>query len=393
MFHAVDANWRRNMTKEENWIDKIDKKIPLSIKNLLEVVANIATVVTSAGGIYTIIFNFVTTPTPAEGFWRNMIIIALSVGSGGLLWKLNKNRSKYKRELETLQSDHDKELQTALLAHQDERRIVSKNYYQLMHDYRNVINEMECKYKEGKLTDEFLAITVKKFLENALDYLIETLEKMTRQKISGCVKAVIGGNCKRISYNEAKVNTFVRSHNSEGNRRALDEKDEKGVYIRDNTDFMYIVADDREKNDSIFYQPNLKEYDRQLRSVGKVYKNTTPNWDEYYIGTIVAPIRIASKRLFYLNSQKNKETGKNRRRKGKGQKNNSTYYTLGFLCVDSLSEDAFPIEQKANYSHIVKAYAATFFNILSKNQFYIKRLEEKRNQCNDVITKTDTENK
>lgn len=359
----------------ENYFDKINNKIPNSVKELLDISANFVTVGTSASAIIVMIISWITGKDLSNNLWKNITIFILSIIILIFFYRFMRQRAEHKKEVEELRVVCKNELQAVSEARQKERNIASQKYYQLMHDYRNVINDLEFSYKKGRLTDEALTATVKGFLENALDYLVDTLNEMTGQKVSGCVKAIIGGNSNRISYEDAKVSTFVRSHNTVPARKSLDIRDEQGVLLCDNTDFMDIIAEDRNKNDSVFYQPNLKEYDQQLKMVGKVYKNTTPHWEQYYIGTIVAPIRIASKRLFYLDNEKK---GQTRRR---NKKNVSVYYTLGFLCVDSLSADAFTWEQKENYTYIVKAYASTMFNIMSKNQFYLKRLHDRNNKA------------
>lgn len=358
------------MESKESLLDKINNMIPDSIKQLLGVGGDIATILIPLGSLVGLIFSWFIDNNKPEDYWKNHAIIILSIITGVLFYRLMRQKKTNGKIIHKMQSEHENKLKEMQCIHLRERSIFSQKYYQLLHDYRNVINDMEYSYKKNKLTETELTVLVTHFLENALDYLVDTLKEMTGHEISGCVKAIIGGNCNRISYEDAKVNTFVRSHNTNPARKSLDQQDEEGVLVRENTDFLEIVAEDRSKNDSVFYQPNLKEYAEQLKSIGKVYKNSTPCWDKYYIGTIVAPIRIASKRLFYLNNnQKNV-----RRRKNKN--NNSVYYILGFLCVDSLSEEAFTLEQKDNYTFIVKSYAAEMFNILSKNQFYLKRLHE-----------------
>ena len=358
------------METKENLLDQINNMIPDSIKQLLGLGGNIATILVPLGGLVGLIINWLTDDTKTGDSWKNYAIIVLALITIVLFYRLMRQKMEHSKIIDKMQSKHEEELIELYGIRLRERSIASQKYYQLLHDYRNVINDMEYSYKKRKLTETELTVMVTRFLENALDYLVDTLKEMTGQEISGCVKAIIGGNCNRISYEDAKVNTFVRSHNTNPARKSLDQQDEKGVWLRENTDFLEIVAEDRSRNDSVFYQPNLKEYEEQLKSIGKVYNNSTPHWDKYYIGTIVAPIRIASKRLFYLDNVKN-----NRRRR-KNKKKNSVYYTLGFLCVDSLSEKAFTWEQKDNYTYIVKSYAAAMFNILSKNQFYLKRLHE-----------------
>lgn len=357
------------MKNRENILDKINNGIPDSVRDLLEVAANLFTILAPVGGGLVLLFSWIKGTSLPEDIWKNYVIFVLALVMIFLFYRFVKQKADHRQDMKRVNAQFNTELLKAAELHQKERSVVSQKYYQLMHDYRNVINELEHSYKNGRLTERELTVMVVKFLEDALDYLVETLNNMTGQKVSACVKAIIGGNCKRISYEDAKVKTFVRSKNTDPARRSLDQQDEQGILIRENTDFMYIVAEDRSKGDSVFYQPDLKEYKKQLRAVGKDYLNSTPHWEKYYIGTIVAPIRIASKRLFYLDKGKSKK--KNRK---------SVYYTLGFLCVDSLSENAFTWEQKDNYTYIVKSYAAAMFNILSKNQFYLTRIQENRNR-------------
>lgn len=118
---------------------------------------------------------------------------------------------------------------------------------------------------------------------------------------------------------------------------------------------MDIVSEKRRGNDSSFYQGNLKEFAESLKKIGQKYQNSTENWEDYYIGTIVVPIRIANKRLFYTSEEE-------------------SYNILGFLCADSLSTKAFTEEAKQRNIYYVKAYAALIYNILSKYQFYLKQL-------------------
>lgn len=366
------------MEKKDTILDQINDKIPTSFKNLLPLVTNLITILTSMFNLLVIILSWTVGDFSESETWKNYLILALSIIILTISSRAIKQKAEHNRVLSSEDEKHQMVIHDLNGKHQLERGIVSQKYYQLLHDYRNVINDLEYHYKKGLLTEEQLTVIVTKFLENALDYLVDTLSQMSGQDVSGCVKAIIGGNCERISYENAKVNTFVRSHNTSPARRSLDQKDEEGVLLCDNTDFMDIVAEDRDKCDSVFYQPNLKKYAEQLKKIGKSYKNSTPHWDQYYIGTIVAPIRIASKRLFYLNMSSSKK------RKSKNRKKKSAYYTLGFLCVDSLSENAFGLDQKENYTYIVKSYAATMFNVLSKNQFYLKRLHEKSKEATET---------
>lgn len=347
-----------------NLLDKINNWIPDSVKQLFGLMGNVFTILVPMGSLIGLVISWLTDDTTTGESWKNYAIIVLLILTSVLIYRLIRQNRENSRIQDNIINKYTEKLEKLKTIQLSERNTVSKMYYQLLHDYRNVVNDMEYSYKRGKLTDKELTMMVTSFLENALDYLVTTLKELTGHEISGCVKAIIGGKCNRIPYEDAKVKTFVRSHNTNPARKSLDQQDENGVWLRENTDFLEIVAEDRNNNLSAFYQPNLKVYAEQLKKIGKVYKNSNPHWDEYYIGTVVVPVRIASKRLFYLENNKRK------------RKKKFVYYTLGFLCVDSLSEEAFTWDQKDNYIYIVKSYAATMFNILSKNQFYLTRLHQ-----------------
>ena len=312
-------------------------KIPKSIIGLADFLANILALITIVGGGLAGIVKLVylmLSGKPIEEFpWQWFLIIALSFVL--VMYFIRNQKLKTER--------------------MNERKLVSKKYYELLHDYRNTINEMECYYKKRTLTVESLTLMVKGFLKDGLGCLSDTLTYMTGYEVCSCVKSILGGGFDTIEYRDARVKTFVRSQNTKAERKSYDVNKFEGVKISENTDFMEIVSEDRIGNDSAFYQPNLKEYDMQLRPINKSYQNTTPRWEEYYIGTIVVPIRIANNKLFYTNAEK-------------------SYNTLGFLCVDSMSDKAFSIKQKENYINIVKSYAAMFYNIMNKYKFYLSQL-------------------
>lgn len=318
-------------------LDNAYNKIPDSAIGIVSFAANILAILSiGGGGLFAIvkIILFLISGKPISNIpWHLLLIIALIMIL--LMFIVYMHGQKVK--------------------HMKERKIASQMYYRLLHDYRNTINQLECYYKRNNLTLESLTAITENFLVDALGYLSETLTYMTGYEVSSCVKSIVGGGFARIAYKDARVKTFVRSKNTKNDRKSYDEHVLDGVKISENTDFMDIVSENRIGNDSAFYQTNLKAYDKMLRKIGQEYHNTTPRWDEYYIGTVVVPIRIANKRLFYTQEE-------------------DSYNTLGFLCVDSLSDRAFTVNQKENYTHIVKSYAAVFYNVLSKYQFYLQQL-------------------
>lgn len=218
------------MGKNDNILDKINNKIPNSFKDLLEIGGNLVTIIMPVGGLIWGVVSWLT-GNLAIGTWKNYAIIALSLIIIVVFYRLIRLKSEHKLTIENMENEHQLAIQNFIELYRNERSIVSQKYYQLIHDYRNIINDLECSYKKGKLTDEQLTVMVTRFLENCLDYLVDTLSEMSGQVISGCVKVIIGGNCNRISYEDAKVKTFVRSHNTNPARRSLDQRDEGAFYF------------------------------------------------------------------------------------------------------------------------------------------------------------------
>ena len=101
----------------------------------------------------------------------------------------------------------------------------------------------------------------------------------------------------------------------------------------------------------------MPQYDKDLRKAGKKYRNTTEDYEKYYKGTIVVPIRVNKSHLYYVSE-------------------NSGYDIVGFLCVDSLSTNAFRNAEldKDNNTNIVKSFAAEIYIILNKYNLYLQRI-------------------
>ena len=246
-------------------------------------------------------------------------------------------------------------------------RQISEKYYRLMHDFRNEINQMELYYKdiESGIREwdiELFTTLVSKFLVQGLDNLCEMLQILSgsHKKICGCIKYLYTNETGAINYNNALVKTFVRSRNTDSNRVVLDEKNAgKPIKVSENTDFRTIVNGDQIYNNDVFYKQNLIKYDKQLSKAdpNSHYDNTTEHYEQYYIATIVAPIRVANKRLFYKSE-------------------NADYDLLGFLCVDTLDGHLFTESRRESFTYIVKAYASTFYNMMSKYQYYMMKFAE-----------------
>lgn len=234
--------------------------------------------------------------------------------------------------------------------------VTSVKFHRLTHESRNVFFDTLHSYKTETLTINELNTIYQKYIGNVLDDLCEILNSFTEKEICACVKLfsytekeeVIDKNC-------SKLITFCRSRNSNTNRDNYENRDTKEIFLKDNTDFRDIVDDQKAKD--YFYKADLKKYDKELRKIGDKYRNTNDNWEEYYRGTIVVPIRIEFKRLY-------------------NQKKNDSYHLIGFLCVDSLDTDAFKEEQERYNVNIVKAYADLIYVFFDEYRYYIKRLKK-----------------
>lgn len=244
------------------------------------------------------------------------------------------------------------------------REVFSANYYLFLHDFRNAYFDILKEHKinqSGDKKSRIIALTrdTQTFLTNTLDYLCEILTVNTGQKVSACIKLIENtGNVTNIDKENATVVTFCRSTNTDKQRKSNDGTKSKSISIKKNTDFYDILDENSLTTNSFFYQTDLLQFDKDLRKIGRKYLNTTDNYEEYYKGTIVAPIRIKREKLHYL-----------------GEDNG--YDIIGFLCVDSLSINAFRNNEsdRENYSNIVKSFAAELYIILNKYNFYLNKIK------------------
>lgn len=125
-------------------------------------------------------FNLLTGKEITDG-WQILIIFALIFSLAGMGLRLKKR----------------KRLQD------QERYLLNQNYYQFLHDYRNEINEMECLYKDGRLTEELLMNHVVTYLEKTLNYLVKSLDVETKRRNIFILKAFAA-----IIYNVLSKNQY-----------------------------------------------------------------------------------------------------------------------------------------------------------------------------------------
>ena len=328
--------------------DEAINKIPEPVMNMLNFLATLFTIAAGIGiptSIFTIFADSINSNNGDGGISSEVFIVSLAIMVILVLARY------FCFKLQTIKN----------------YRQISEKYYRLMHDFRNEINQMELYYKdiESGIREwdiELFTTLVSKFLVQGLDNLCEMLQILSgsHKKICGCIKYLYTNETGAINYNNALVQTFVRSRNTDSNRVVLDEKNAgKPIKVSENTDFRTIVNGDQIYNNDVFYKQNLIKYDKQLSKAdpNSHYDNTTEHYEQYYIATIVAPIRVANKRLFYKSE-------------------NADYDLLGFLCVDTLDGHLFTESRRESFTYIVKAYASTFYNMMSKYQYYMMKFAE-----------------
>lgn len=168
--------------------------------------------------------------------------------------------------------------------------------------------------------DEVLISSIDK-IRNMLDCICKIFENDSNQHISACIKT-IDPPLKPIR--DAKVSTLVRSKQSDGNRTDRSER------IKYNSIYcMLCMCDKKAPKNKYYYQSDLRKVTN--------YRNPRKNWQNFYIGTITVSL------IEKINGQES---------------------VIGFLCIDSLSEKAFPPEKQSQYSALAITYAKMFSMLL-----------------------------
>lgn len=236
------------------------------------------------------------------------------------------------------------------------RKETTSNFFHLTRNFRNTYFDILSYKKTDKLTVELLTEKIKKFLQGALDDICCIYQEFTYRDISACIKYIDGVG--EVDRETATINTFVRSKKTDTKRIENDNNIDRPILVRDNTDFYSILSPNDRNRKPYFYKQNLVQYAKKAEKEGEGYNNSTNNWEKYYKATIVVPISIANKRLFFNSKDK-------------------CYNVIGFLCIDSLSTDAF-LERDERYNiDIAQAFAAELYVILNQYKHYLEKLTVK----------------
>lgn len=308
-------------------VNKVFEKIPTGWINFLTIISSIMAIGSPIVGGIAIKLTYPNNPNIHIIYF---VIICTVVGMWFLMFRY---MIKYRKILVEVKST------------------TSNRFFELNRRFRNVYFDIDKTSKQGNFTIEYLTEKVEGMLKSSLDDLCEIYKAFSGQKVSACVKYI--DSVGPVELKDATLRTFVRSSNADVKRCELDNNLSGPIYIKDNSDFYELL----DNNQSYFYQQNLIEYAKKCAEMGKEYKNSTPKWYLYYKETIVVPINIANRRVAY-----------------KGKEN--SYDVIGFLCVDSLSTEAF-LESEKNYNvSIAKAVAAQMYMMLKQYRQYLKILTD-----------------
>lgn len=217
--------------------------------------------------------------------------------------------------------------------------------HNILHKLRNSIYYVENMYDITENVYDFELSVTQEVLQ-LIDYLAIELSNIIGCKIRACIKCIDYTDLNEEDITKMNLVTFARS--GQENIIEVMQEHRKPISISKNTDFLEIVQSSKNKRQrQYFYEKNLKEFDKKLRQEGKKYENTNQSWDSDYITTIVCPIRLM--------------------RKADDINDSILYYDInGFLCVDSLDENAFDNEYSDFCFDLLKGLSDILYVYLDK---------------------------
>lgn len=302
--------------------------IPLWVINLVTVVSGIVTIITP---VVTLLITLIEGSSPKLWWWLSVGVLCVFVLI--LLVRMRKYRDLADRRMKD----------------------TSYHFHKTSHDSRDVFFDILHSRNLKELTDNELNRIYKSQLSTILDYLCHIMKSFTEREVSACIKLISYSKTEEtIDEENAELVTFCRSHNSVTDRNNYERR--KPILLKDNTDFKDIISS--ENNKDYFYQGDLKQYDQDLKALGKRYENSNANWEKYYRGTVVVPIRIEFDKIYHTKR--------------------NPYHILGFVCVDSMHIDAFTTKQETYNVDVVKAFADHIYILLNQYRFYMKKLYEEK---------------
>lgn len=223
-----------------------------------------------------------------------------------------------------------------------------KEMHKLTHRYRDLQATIESEKSANILDNRELLSLIREYCVFLLDSLCTLLSGLLGYPVCGCIKLVdaTGEATPRAITNET-VSDFARS-NSTPDERKSNRTLEKNL-IRENTDFLELMDYNNIRNQ--FYQSDLLAYSKNLQEDDHEYKNSSKNWQNNYLGTVVVPIQIENRLCT------NGET--------------DGYNVVGFLCVDADKKNVFKKKFKNPITNLVKAYADLLYCVFHLYRTYL----------------------
>lgn len=229
--------------------------------------------------------------------------------------------------------------------------------HNLLHRVRNSIYYMEDAYnnKQFETARDFEQYVTLEILQ-LVDSLAIELSKIIGSDIRACIKCLKYTALNEEDINKMNLVTFARSGLK--NIDEIMQEHLQPISIEENTDFSDIVQySENSRQRQYFYEKNLKDFDEKLKKEGKQYKNSNIAWVNDYITTIVCPIRL-------------------RRRTSNSEEAMLKYDLIGFLCVDSLNEEAFCNEYSDFCFDLLKGMADILYVYLDRFIEYYSDIKE-----------------
>ena len=245
------------------------------------------------------------------------------------------------------------------------------SYFKLQkkfHDYKLNLESINTSNNEETKKEEFRQ-NLKRDLEDVSKEVVNNLSQhlsiVSQKKVNACIKFYRGQFPAVIkSYKDLvglKLYTVARDSTSI-NRNSEDAE------ITGNSDFLFLLLCEQDDEvGSAFAISDLPEYAKLLLKAKEFHKdqptyiNSTKNWENKYKTTIVVPIRMKVK----YNSELFNSIDKCHLEK---------YHILGFLCVDSLDVDAFPLEKIELFKQICYCYSDALYKYYERYVYYREKI-------------------
>ncbi|MBI4855833.1 MAG: hypothetical protein HY818_03715 [Acetobacterium woodii] len=223
------------------------------------------------------------------------------------------------------------------LSNQKERKMLeatayAEGFHSFAHDLRDFQLELKKDIKSSKYkTSHELKKQMITDMKEMMVKLASNLSLATKCEIRTCLKLFDFTCPGEIDRSKMNLITFVRN-NPGMTLTATREEHYHKIKVSENTDFeeIFMINEGYKTNRKhFFYKENLKLYEKELKKKNERYKNSNINWRKEYNTTIVLPIRCVKD---YGDDNLEKEF--------------TEYDLIGFLCVDSLSTNAFSLKSR-----------------------------------------------